>query len=150
MKSALVLITSASLLLGGCASIINGSTKTVSIATTPPGAIAESGSQRKKTPCSFDLRRDEDHGIKITKEGYKTYYVQLRSVEGGAIFGNILLGGLIGVAVDAGTGASKTLEPDDIHVIMEPGFGEVEWEAPDSDEDDHKETQKPTDASPRS
>ncbi|MCB9832520.1 MAG: PEGA domain-containing protein [Planctomycetes bacterium] len=122
-----ILVLLASIVFGGCASIVNGTTKEVSIETEPPDALVEVEGQRKTTPCSFELRRDEDHGLRISKPGYKTYYVHLRSVEGGAIFGNLLFGGLIGVAVDAGSGASKTLEPDDITIVMERGVGEVSW-----------------------
>lgn len=110
---------------------MNGSTKEISVKTQPSGATAiVDGGATKTTPCEFKLTRDVSHQIQIEKSGYKTVRIDIESKESGAILGSILLGGLIGVAIDAGTGASKTLYPDDIDLALTPGSGEMTWSAP--------------------
>lgn len=56
------------------------------------------------------------------KEGYKPAVVSVDETIAGATFGNILLGGGIGVLVDAASGAAQQY-PDNIVVWMEPN----EW-----------------------
>jgi PEGA domain len=109
-----------------CASVINGKFQTVKVNSNPPGATAiADGKMSQLTPCAFELRREESHVVEVKLEGHKTYRILVESSEGGAIFGNILLGGIIGAVVDSGTGASKVLDPDDINVEMEKGQGVV-------------------------
>ncbi len=66
------------------------------------------------------MRRKWSHTVQFDKEGYKTYEASLASHSGGWIWGNILLGGGIGLIVDLMTGASNNLEPDKIHAELEP------------------------------
>lgn len=115
----------------GCASVINGKSQDVKVKTTPAGATATAnGMITQTTPCVFDLRREDNHVIEIKQEGYKTHRILIESTEGGAIFGNLLLGGLVGVIVDSSSGASKVLDPDEIDVVMETGSGMVIHERP--------------------
>lgn len=62
--------------------------------------------------------------------GFQTARVLVESKFGGAIFGNLLLGGLIGAVVDSASSASCYLEPDEIHVVMTRGAGVAEWRPP--------------------
>lgn len=116
----------------GCATIINGTDQEVTVRTDPPGAVAtvDGGRLSKTTPCAFDLSRGDAHQIEVAMPGYKTHRVLLESKFGGAIFGNLLLGGLIGAVVDSASNASRYLEPDEIHIVMERGSGLAEWPPP--------------------
>ena len=60
----------------------------------------------------------------IEKEGYKTatYNVTHEMAGGGGagMAGNLLLGGVIGAAVDANSGATQRLVPNPLTVTLEP------------------------------
>lgn len=123
----------ASLVLSqGCATIINGTSQEVTVRTDPPGAVAtiDGGRLSKTTPCGFDLSRGEAHQVEVAMPGYKTTRVLVESKFGGAIFGNLLLGGIIGAVVDSASSASCYLDPDEIHIVMEAGAGVAEWRLP--------------------
>ena len=65
----------------------------------------------------------------ITKPGYKTVTATVGNrISGGGgagLAGNILVGGIIGAGVDAGTGAALDLRPDPLVVKLEPGEGAI-------------------------
>ncbi len=51
-------------------------------------------------------------------EGYQTYETTLKRKLDGWIFGNILLGGIIGIVVDAASGSMYSLSPKDVTVEL--------------------------------
>src|SRR3569833_874177 len=110
---------SACAFLGGCASVARGTTETISIASTPSGAEAiVTGLEVPTTcvtPCAFVAKRNADTSVTIQKDGYEPQVVPLSKdipTAGAAGFaGNILLGGIIGMGVDAATGAATDHKP---------------------------------------
>ena len=106
---------------GGCATIVNGKTQDIAIATNPPGATCyiDSG-QTVVTPSSVNLRRNKDYVLTITKDGYQPQTVPLTSVMSGWMAGNILLGGIIGGGIDAATGAAWTITPEKVNINLIP------------------------------
>src|SRR3989338_3712172 len=87
--------------ISGCATIVSGTTQKIPVSSDPTGAVAKvDGTMAAVTPTVFNLERKTDHTIEISKEGYKTALVAIRRAINGAAFGNILAGGIIGVAVD--------------------------------------------------
>ena len=60
----------------------------------------------------------------ITREGYETVTVnvthQVSGQGGAAMAGNVVLGGLIGAAVDASTGAMNDLVPNPVIIELVP------------------------------
>jgi hypothetical protein len=115
-------------MLGGCASVARGTTETISIASTPSGAEAVvSGLETPTTcltPCAVVAKRNADISISFQKDGYEPQIVQLSKdipATGAAGFaGNILLGGLIGMGVDAATGAATDHKPNPVIVTLQP------------------------------
>lgn len=61
--------------------------------------------------------------VKITKEGYKEFTTTVQSSIDGAggagMAGNVLFGGGIGAAIDAGTGAMHSHKPNPLVVELE-------------------------------
>lgn len=114
--------------LGGCASVSRGTSETISVATTPSGAEATvSGLDQPfvcTTPCAFTTARSADLTVSIVKEGYEPQVVPLTkeiTTTGGAGFaGNLLLGGVIGMGVDAATGAAMDHKPNPVIVTLKP------------------------------
>jgi len=59
--------------------------------------------------------------VKFELDGYQLYQTRLTQKFNGWCFGNILIGGLIGIVVDVSTGAMYTLSPSVINVDMSNG-----------------------------
>ena len=51
--------------------------------------------------------------------------VRLRSTSNGWVFGNVLLGGIMGLLIDYGTGAAYTLTPDNVDAHLDTSEGQV-------------------------
>jgi len=70
------------------------------------------------TPGSVRLDKSKnDLAVTCSKEGYQTATVSHASSFNGTTFGNIIAGGVIGVIVDAASGANFNY-PDDIRLDM--------------------------------
>jgi len=104
----------------GCATIVKGSHQKVPIASDPPGAdVLVDGSLVGQTPLNVEMKRKHDHLVTIQKTGFRPMSVAVVKDVGGAVWGNILAGGLIGWGVDASTGAQYNLTPKTIAVTLE-------------------------------
>jgi hypothetical protein len=109
--------------LGGCATTLRGTTDVLVVESDPPGAsVRVSNGLSGFTPVTFTLRRKGDYVVTITKEGYENVSVNVTHKVVGAgsagMAGNLLLGGIIGAAVDAGSGAMFDLVPNPIKVNL--------------------------------
>ncbi len=110
-----------SLYLAGCATVINGTSQDYQIASEPSGAQAIlTNGLECTTPCEFSLKRRHDLRVDFMLDGYKHDYVLVQSRTGGAVAGNILLGGLIGGVVDGSNGASNHLHPRPLKIRLVP------------------------------
>jgi hypothetical protein len=91
----------------GCASATRGTTESISIASTPPGATADvSGLDNPTacvTPCVVQVKRNADITVSINKPGYEPQVVPLTKEVAGSgaagFAGNVLVGGLVGMGV---------------------------------------------------
>ena len=103
--------------LGGCASIVDGSTQTLSVQTIGNNGAAvddahctlvnTKGTFFVTTPGTVAVHRDSANlNVKCAKEGMAPGLASVVSSTKGMAFGNILAGGIIGAAVDMGTGAA--------------------------------------------
>lgn len=120
MKKVLSLILTAGL-MSSCASVINGRTQDVGISSNPAGALVKvDGIDKGMTPCNLLLKRDESHTVTIEKEGYQPASATLSKSVSGWVWGNVLIGGLVGLGVDAITGGFWTLEPENVSVQLVP------------------------------
>ena len=111
------------LLISGCASVTRGTKDTLVVESTPAGAeVRLSTGGTGKTPTSFQLPRKQMLDVYIEKEGYEPLTVHVSSQVSGTgavgMAGNVLIGGLVGIGVDAWTGASKDLRPNPIKVTL--------------------------------
>ena len=112
----------------GCASVTRGTTENISISSTPAGATAEvSGLDNPTscvTPCVVIAKRSAEITVTVNKEGYETQVIPLiREIPGSGaagFAGNVLLGGLVGMGVDAATGAAMDHKPNPVTVTLQP------------------------------
>lgn len=115
----------ATALLPGCASIVKGSSQSINI-TTPPATGAtctlssKEGSWSLISPGSVTVDKSKDDmQVHCTKPGWQDGSGIIPSNFQGWTLGNILLGGVIGLGVDAATGALNEY-PNAFQVPMMP------------------------------
>ncbi|WP_425918979.1 hypothetical protein [Acinetobacter sp. TSRC1-2] len=122
----------ATLTMTGCASIISGSTQTLTFKSVPEQAsISISNKAGEKvhtgvTPATVTLKRGNGYfkpaayDVAFKKEGFQTKTIQVTGSVNGWYVANIIFGGLIGLLiVDPATGAMYTLNPSDINAVLE-------------------------------
>lgn len=111
--------------LAGCASIIDGTSQEIVVNTNPPGAnclLEREGSpiaRVSETPGGTVVKKTK-HDITVTcsKDGYEDATFLNHSGVEGATFGNIVLGGGIGWAIDSASGAdNKYTSPVNISLV---------------------------------
>jgi hypothetical protein len=111
------------LLLPGCATVTRGTSQKFVILSAPPEAqVMLSTGQSCVTPCTLKLKRKHGFTATFTKAGYEPYSAEVKSKFSGggaaATAGNVLIGGLIGAAVDGSSGALNNLTPNPLKVKL--------------------------------
>ncbi|MEO1746838.1 MAG: translation initiation factor 2 [Pseudomonadota bacterium] len=110
----------------GCASITRGVNGDVTIQYQPPDAVVSTSlnHQCQATPCTIRVPRKDTFQVTATREGYVTQVVDVKTrVSGGGaagFAGNVLLGGVIGMGVDAATGATLEHHPNPVVILLQP------------------------------
>jgi hypothetical protein len=93
----------------------------VPVITNPADAIVVCNGVEQKSPCVLILDRSVPaYQITIKKAGYKDTTVELKRGVNGWIFGNILLGGLIGIVVDVCDSSCYAFSPDSVSQSLVP------------------------------
>lgn len=131
MNKKIIAMALSAALVSGCSSIVSKSEYAVALNSTPTGAsfvvVNRSGQkvQSGVTPSTVTLKssagffKGETYTVELTKAGFSPKTYTLTSSVDGWYFGNILLGGLIGMLiVDPATGAMYSL-PDRIDVSLD-------------------------------
>jgi hypothetical protein len=116
--------------LSGCASIIKGTSQQIAI-TTPPteGAncvlSSKEGNWTVVSPGVAKVSKSkEDIQIRCTKVGWRDATATIPSDFEGWTLGNLILGGVIGLGVDASTGAINEY-PHAFQVPMQQGVSSI-------------------------
>jgi hypothetical protein len=115
-------LLAAALATGGCATTIHGTRQTIAIDSTPPGATATVLPEgiTVQTPGEVVLVRKYVHTVRLALDGFCGETIYLDRMVSSALYGNLLLGGLIGTAIDTDDGAAFVLQPDAVSVTLRP------------------------------
>jgi len=106
--------------LSGCASIVHGTNQKLTITSRPPHAsVTVDGAPSGQAPVQVNLKRKQDHTIKLHLTGYQPATIHLKSSVSGWVFGNIVFGSLIGIVIDAVDGAMYKLTPQQMSAYTE-------------------------------
>jgi len=112
-------------MLGGCATVVRGTNTRLVVISEPPGAEVHTnnGFSCQSTPCNFRISRKDSFDVTVSKPGYETQTVHVRSkasTQGVVAMtaGNFLIGGVIGAGVDAASGATNDLAPNPVTVTL--------------------------------
>jgi hypothetical protein len=122
-----LLMAAASLaVLPGCATLTEGSAQTIRIDTDPPDARCELTRNGQlvtripATPATVSVYKEAgDLQLTCRKPGYLDATLDTASDFQDMVLGNILFGGLIGVAIDMGSGATSRY-PEAITLTLVP------------------------------
>jgi hypothetical protein len=119
-------------IFSSCASIVSRSNWPFSVETSPEHATVvitnKKGNEvfRGKTPAAMKLRSGsgffskESYVVSLSMNGYETKKISLECKVNGWYFGNVILGGFIGMLiVDPATGAMYKLDNDGIYQELE-------------------------------
>src|SRR5216117_647069 len=102
-----------------CATIMHGKTQEISIASAPSGAtVTVDHAVLGTTPVVAKLKRKDKHTIVVKMDGYQPFELVTTRSTSGWVWGNIVFGGLIGLAVDLGTGGAYKINPAQIHADL--------------------------------
>ena len=127
-------------LTSGCATVTTGTEQNVTVVTEKNviGAQCELTDAKSKkwyvpsTPGNANVHRgDGPMSVICEKSGYRTANLMVDETLAGATLGNILIGGGVGILVDAMSGSAQRY-PDQITVWMEPEIwssesDRIEW-----------------------
>lgn len=119
--------------LSGCSTVTRGLDNDVEFISTPSGATMTTDTGLScTTPCRLEIRRNQEFSATFNLEGFETQTVPVGTrvaAAGAAGFaGNLLAGGVVGMAVDASTGATLEHFPNPVMVT----FGTTETQTPDA------------------
>ncbi|KQQ14676.1 translation initiation factor 2 [Methylobacterium sp. Leaf123] len=112
--------------LAACGSVTRGTSELIAFTSEPPGAAVATTTNRycPTTPCSLDVPRSEEFDVTFTKPGFQPQTVPVRTKVAGTgaagFAGNVLAGGLVGMGVDAYTGAAMDHTPNPVAVTLVP------------------------------
>ncbi len=113
----------AAALMSACATVTRGSNDTWVAETDPRGAtVTTSNGFTCTTPCSLRMPRRSEFVATVERAGCETLQAsvthQVSGAGGAGMAGNVLVGGLIGAAVDMGTGAMNDLVPNPLQLDL--------------------------------
>ena len=116
----------AAALLTGCATVTTGAKQSITLLSDPEGATClmeregETIGAVSSTPGSVMVGKDKDPiEVACNKAGYLPGNRTVESTFQGATLGNVLIGGVIGVAIDAGSGAMNRY-PESVELTLVP------------------------------
>ena len=114
------------LLSVNCATVVNKRHQKIPVNSSPSGArvsLQDCGASKLDdqavTPTIVSIKRDvKGCRMVLAKEGYDEAVLQFTRHVSGWVWGNVAIGGLLGLAIDAMTGAMYGQNPDTIQVTL--------------------------------
>lgn len=123
MKNKLSIVLSLSIALSttSCATIITGTKDKIYFNSTPEGAkVFHKGIEKCTTPCTAEIPRSlSKQTVTFEKDGFTGKEVKLTKNFNAVTLVNILIGGAIGVGIDAATGSLTKYSPKAYTVELE-------------------------------
>lgn len=109
-------------MVSSCATIVNGTTQEVTVKSNVQGArVYVNGIDKGTTPNGITLERSEDYTLEVRAPGFVTHQEKLESSISGWLAGNLVIGGILGIAIDLCTGSCWSF--DDVNVNLIPQNG---------------------------
>jgi hypothetical protein len=115
------LSTLAALLLTGCGAILHGPRQNIDVQTSPAAVKLETAPATGTftTPTTLNLERKNTYVLTFTSPGYNPTSITIHNGIGvGTVIADVLLTGLLGVAIDGLTGSWYGLEPGVVNATL--------------------------------
>ena len=115
-------------LLGGCASVTQGTTQALSVTAVCEGRIVldascevsnEKGRWQLKTPGSVTVRKAYGDLVAVCRKDSASGTATFVSKANNGVWGNVIIGGVVGYAVDSSSGAGFNY-PNELPVVLVP------------------------------
>ena len=111
--------------VAGCATVTRGTTSQIQLRSEPSGAEARTSLNHScTTPCTIKVERKAEFSVTFRKPGFHDEIIEVKTEiagRGAAGFaGNVILGGVAGMAVDAYTGAALNHVPNPVQATLQP------------------------------
>ncbi len=120
------ILVAAALAVGvaACATVTRGTTNQIQIRSEPAGAqVTTSLAHNCTTPCTISVNRREEFAITFSLPGYREQRVEVKTQVAGAgaagFVGNVIVGGVVGMGVDAVTGSTLEHTPNPVVVTLQ-------------------------------
>ncbi len=123
----IAILSAVTMTLSGCSTIISGTTQPFSVETELAGGakceLIDSKGARwviPDTPGTVEITKgDGPLTVSCSKPGFKTAETVVEEGFAGATLGNVILGGGVGLVIDAASGAAQEY-PDSVTLWLEP------------------------------
>ena len=107
--------------LAACATIMHGTGQDIGFNSSPTNAkVMVDGQPRGNTPVIVKLSRKDNHVVRMELEGYQPFEATLTHGVSGWVWGNLVFGGLPGLAVDAISGGLYAINANQVTGTMVP------------------------------
>ncbi|WP_057465733.1 hypothetical protein [Pseudovibrio sp. POLY-S9] len=129
MKSYFVAgVVASSILLAGCGTVVRGTSEDIKIDVKPANAkITSTTAHTCVGPCVINVPRKKEFTLTASAPGYQSQVIDVQTRVSGkgaaGMAGNIILGGVVGVGVDAVTGATLDHYPNPVTFNLKRGKG---------------------------
>lgn len=118
-KIVCVILMASVMVTSGCATVTRGQSDNVDFTSVPSGVtVSTSLGNNCVTPCQMNIKRKLSFRATFQKgQEKREVFVKPQASSEGVVAGagNIIAGGVIGIAVDAGTGANLDHFPSPVH-----------------------------------
>ena len=113
------------MMLSGCATASQGTNQKITVRSNPQNAevMTSHGYGCDETPCSFYVPRDSSFELKVSKSGFSTKTVKVKTVLSGVgaakSLGSVVLGGVVAGGYDVYKGAILEISPNEVSVELD-------------------------------
>lgn len=107
-------------LVTGCATIMNGDMVLLPVGTLPPQAKLIINGQQYLSPAMVLVPRGKGNfTLHVEKEGYQSVDIPLKESIDGWVWGNILFGGIVGLVIDFASGRAYDIDPEEVNAPLQ-------------------------------
>ena len=112
-------------MLSACATAYQGTNQKITVKSSPKNAevITSHGYGCDETPCSFYVPRNTSFELKVSKPGFSTKIIKVKTILSNVgtaqSLGSVVLGGVVAAGYDVYNGAVLELTPNNINVELE-------------------------------
>jgi hypothetical protein len=124
VKKFYLLFIAVLIMMSSCATIFKGTSSNLKVSANQPKAMVSIKNQNGivvydgEAPALVKLSKNSEYTVAISLDGYKTQTIGITRSVTGWFWGNLCLGGVVGMVIDYATGGMWDLNPSHIDVKL--------------------------------